>query len=319
MREKKIFIFGIFLCILGLIIGTIFILKNRQNKKYIEEEKWVLNGNVVSKGNVSYEIGDYFEYDETNNGTIDVKNVTWKVMGVNSDGNLLILSASNVEKLTLGDEDNLEDSQSDYVEGLEKLDEIASNYGKGEEALNARSITAEDVNSLTGYDPIEDFESYNFLSTYYWIDSKTPKYESIENDSGMLKKSHNGSFIWYDLTYNIWMSSEKQGKESKDNPSVITTLLSTNYTYENSSFDKETETTNYLIEENTKIFNMIFLDDDGKESNYWLANQFISTNKLPAFGYLMIKNDSLDYKELIYTSGDTEEITSGVRVVVTID
>lgn len=320
MREKKIFIFGIVLCIIGLIIGIIFILKNRQNKKYVEEEKWVLNGNVVSKGNQSYEIGDYFEYDETNNETIeDITNVKWKVMGVNSDGNLLILSASNVEKLTLGNEDNLEDSKTDYIEGISKLDEIAKKYDKGVGALSARSITNQDINQLTGYDPVTDYESYNSLTTYYWIDSKNPRYESMNNNSGTLKTSHKGKFIWYDLTYNIWMTSEKYGKENLDNPSVITTLLSNVYSYENSKLDEETNVTNYLIEENSKKYNMIYLDDEGENANYWTSDQFVSADKTPAFGYFMMKNDSLSYSYLVYSSGNSKETTSGVRVVITID
>ena len=59
---------------------------------------WIQDGLEVRKGEGAQEqvikIGDTIEYDETVNGTIDleVKDITWQVLGASDDGELLILS-----------------------------------------------------------------------------------------------------------------------------------------------------------------------------------------------------------------------------------
>jgi hypothetical protein len=85
-------------------------------------KKWIRNGKIVSKGKEVYEIGDYYEYDESFDGEYtDLVDVKWKVMGVDNSGNLLIISSSNIGDLTLGDEDNFVDSLDDYLEAEKKF------------------------------------------------------------------------------------------------------------------------------------------------------------------------------------------------------
>ena len=120
--------------------------------------KWIQNGLIVTNGTQTLEVGDIVNYDETKGGTISVeKDVTWKVLGADDEGNLLIMSAADVKTgHILGDEagSDLEEAQNDWLNGAAELDGICEAYGYGEGAVGkARSITVEDVNKVTGYDP----------------------------------------------------------------------------------------------------------------------------------------------------------------------
>ena len=71
------------------------------------DRKWTIDGNVVSRGKEKYKIGDYYDYDESNNGNISgLTDVKWKVFKV-EDGNLVIMSSSNITNISLGSKDNL--------------------------------------------------------------------------------------------------------------------------------------------------------------------------------------------------------------------
>lgn len=60
------------------------------------------DGTKVTKGDAIYEIGDYYYYDESNDGSIsNLTDIKWKVLGVTYKGNLLIIAFSNVKVLTL--------------------------------------------------------------------------------------------------------------------------------------------------------------------------------------------------------------------------
>ena len=94
-NRKKIFDLKNIILIIAAFIIILLVILNRKN------QNWTLDGNKVYKGKEVYEIGDYYEYDETNGGVLkDLIDVKWKVLGVSDEGNLLIVSSSNVEELT---------------------------------------------------------------------------------------------------------------------------------------------------------------------------------------------------------------------------
>ena len=64
----------------------------------------------------------------------------WKVLGAEK-GKLLIMSTIDVGTLTLSGKEG-------YNTGISKLNAMCATYGK-----NSRSITVEDINRVTGYDP----------------------------------------------------------------------------------------------------------------------------------------------------------------------
>jgi len=274
------------------------------------DEKWIQNGNVITKGEVSYKIGDYYEYDETNGGKIEgLNDVKWKVLGVEK-GNLLIMSSSNVDTLTLGKEDNLEVSMENYKDGIKKLDEIAKLYGNGEGAISSRSIRSEDINKITGY----EYDKKDYFATYYWSNEENPTYKTSDLEEGSLTLNHNNIFVFYDVKTKKWNTSTKPSESL--NETKITKLTDTFYSYNNDlNYDG-----NLLLAEGSLEYNMLYLNDDLSNANYWTANQFIYLrNSFVGYGYQIMKYNELNYTYIVYSSGNTRETTAGVRAVVTID
>lgn len=275
------------------------------------DEKWVQNGKIVTKSDISYKIGDYYEYDETNGGQIEgLNDVKWKVLGVEK-GNLLIVSASNVDNLVLGREDNLEVSMEDYRDGVQKLDEVAKLYGNGSGAISSRSIRSEDINKVTGY----EYENKKTSATYYWSNEENPTYKTSDLEEGALTLKHNDMFVFYDVKTKKWNTSNKPS-ESLNEPLNIVKLTNTFYSYNNDlNYDG-----NLLLEEGSLAYNMLYLNDDLSNANYWTANQFIYLrNSFVGYGYQIMNHDELNYAYIVYSSANTRETTAGVRAVITID
>lgn len=274
------------------------------------DKEWKRDGDIITNGSVSYEIGDYYEYDETNVGTVkDVNNVKWKVLGVDKSGNLLIVSASNVSTIKLGNKEDLNKSKKDYINGIDKLNEEASKYAKGFNALYARSINLSDLQKLVNYsEPKKDFYSY------YWTEENNPYVESVY-ESKVSETNHNGEFLWYDSEIDDWKLFKKDADETLENKELIVSIKSDLITFDNKLDNLNIK--RYSSED--KIYKMIYQDEEGKKADYWLADKF--TNSMQdsvGYGYNVMTGETLNYSHLLYSSQTSSEYSSGLRVVVAI-
>lgn len=299
--------YKLYLIVLGIIILTIsiiFILNKNKN--------WVQDGNIISKGNKKYEIGDYYEYDETNNGKItDLTDVKWKVLGVDNDGNLLIMSASSIGSLTLGDASDLEKSKQDYLSGSSLVNEMTKNYGQGKNAISVRSFTNSDLAKLSNVD-ISNKNDIEY--TYYWSDEKNPISISNDGTKSSIKLAYDSYFIWYDETTKNWIKNEKTGNETSTNPEKIMSTKNTLFTIMNSIADK------YIIEPDSKTFKMVYLNDSGEREMYWTDNTYVNTSpSYVAYGQNVVLYDGINYRHFLYSNGIPRTETAGIRAVVTID
>ena len=225
---------------------------------------WIQDGLTVKKGNTVLTIGDDFNYDETAEGT---KNVAWKVLGANDNGELLIMSTSDVESIIyIGDTDNkdLAESQNDWLTGAAQLDKICEPYGKGKSATGVRSIRVEDVNKITGYNPESPkFEAgtlyeYGNEVTYSYNGTTTPQYKGTNGLKGkMLNEFANGFYYYNGTDFVIGDLSTKEG--------TIITVKSNFYGYNAADLD--------TIDSNSKAYKMLF----GEKAVvwYWLASTYV--------------------------------------------
>jgi len=86
--NKQLITVGIFVLVIAVCVLCVIFVQQDKN--------WVQRGSVIRKGNQTFKIRDYYDYDETNNLKIEgLTDVKWKVLGVD-EGNLLIMSASDV-------------------------------------------------------------------------------------------------------------------------------------------------------------------------------------------------------------------------------
>lgn len=314
IRKKREHIILFVLAGIVLLAGLIFIVL-LPNK-----EKWVQEGKTISKGDETYKIGDYYEYDETSGGKLEgLTDTKWKVLGVNDKGNLLIVSASSVETINLGKKDDINTTQKDYLEGIDRLNEIAEKYGHGESAISARSINLEDINKITKYNT-EKSESYNVKTTYYWGEGQTLKSQTEGKEMVEAKVDHNNRFIWFNESTDEWITNQKDENKTYETPEEIVTLQHTQIMYNNLYYDAEIDDYREYLDSESQEYKMLFVEDNGEKANYIIANRsVVAKENYAGFGYNVIRGEDVNYTTLLYSSGNIYEMTSGVRVVVTID
>ena len=249
-----------------------------------------------------------YDYDETKNGKYELPDVKWKVLGV-EDGNLLIVSSSSVESLILGDKKDIKNTQEDYINGNIQLDEISKKYAKGKNVVSSRNITINDILKLTN---IDESLIYNDIEyTYYWNSNKEPNYTSLNHGTGTFEIPHKNNFYWFDKQENEWNYSYKQEGN-------IATIVNDLHKFNNKIYD-ENQKIVYDVQENSQIYSMLFLNENGQNDSYWVNNKYIdATEQIVSYGYNVIKANSLNYEHLIQSNGITNEKKYGAKIVIAI-
>ena len=310
--ERKVLTFLILSVILTAVI-CIFTMPTS------ETEIWMQVGNEIIKGNEKYKIGDYYEYDESGKGEITgLTDVKWKVLGVDSKGKLLIVSASSVEKITLGKKDDIEKTMNDIETGTDVMNKIAEKYGQNIKAQSARSLTGEDIHKITEYNK-NRMPNYGDELTYYWGKSTNPFVKVEDEEIKNLQVAHNEQFIWYNKDTKKWITSKKDETNEYKKLEEIATLENELVMYSNVHYDQDFNEEKYLLEDSLE-YKMIFEEDNGEKTNYWVSEKIINaTDRYVGYGYNVVRGSDFNYSNLLYSSGDIFEITAGVRVVITID
>ena len=175
-----------------------------------EAKEWIENEDgSVTDGEITLQVGDYINYNplegvaEENttytsyatatgydtDQVFDIQNYVdggwrWQVFGV-ENGKLQIISEKTVGANNLEEEyTNINyylDGRTGFQNVITELDKISALYGQGEYAEGARSITVEDVNKITGYNPETDFTGsegnlleYGNVIDYFWQGTDYP-------------------------------------------------------------------------------------------------------------------------------------------------
>ena len=281
---------------------------------------WLQTKNrTVVKGDRVLNIGDTVNYDETNGGKTTVqKDVNWKVLGA-ENGELLIMSTDDVDAKYFNSDYTLEGGQEAYTNGINELNTICKVYGKGKGATGARSITAEDVDRVTGYDKITYEGSlgtgkikYGESITYYWDTTtdtqKKPYYETGRGLTGNLNSNHT-KFVYHDGS--TWQESVMPTTLPTERQKICT-LTQTYYYYH---ADNITLTKTNTDGTANKAYNMLF--GSSEEHKYWLASSFVDTNAKSAYFGLRIVNSGSVYGDASISSrGGGSVHDFGIRAVV---
>lgn len=284
------------------------------------EEKWVQKGDIVSKGNEKYLIGDYYyNYDETISGERkDVVDVNWKVLGVDKDGHLLIVSASNAWNLELGSEDNIAEAQDDFVTGSSQINEICQRYGYGDGAVGARSVMFDDI--VKAFDIEEKYFSVLYDEfAYYWGTNGNMISINRNNDEKVSDLYTNGYFLWFDEKANEWKLSIYNAEYTDDNRNKIVSINDRLKALNSLAYDEELEDYIEIFKGNEKKNAMLFKDESGESASYWTADRYV--HAAPGYvghGYNVVKGDSVNYNHLVYSLGKTRAAKFGIRPVVMI-
>ena len=273
---------------------------------------WVQNKTVVTKktksGTKTYNVGDDYTYD------CGVEGYTggWKVLGAEK-GKLLIMSTVDIGTLGLhkisGDETI--SYPAGYLNGIEKLNEMCAPYG-----TNARSITVEDINRVTGYDPKNQGDGTVYGAGEFYEYGNKVTYTA------------NGSSATNGQTYtgNIGYEHPDGRKIGTDNVTSIT-VESTLYDYYPYSLTNDNSTTGECkgISTDSPAYEMLFgkaSDTSDSSGNiYWLASSYVRAySNFSGFGMQFVDFDGCVASfDLWDSDSGTDSDSLGVRAVVTVD
>mgnify|MGYP005781360709 CR=1 FL=1 len=322
----------------------------------IQKWQYTEDGNITN-GLVTLSIGDYVDYDCTTSSESYTSTITlngygdqtfkasdyiygWRVLGVDEEtGELQIISEDLIGPTTGGESEYNRtyyylSGQAGYVNGVEELRKISEIYGKGKGATGARSITVEDVNKITGYNPnnigvydpeqtgvgTKTFEGkineYGNKVTYTKIGDSEIQYTSTNDVTGA--KSFKGGFTYY--SDNQWKSL------SIGESTEIINSYKYYYPYTLTESDQDSIAG---LEKSSTEYKMLFTNSSsGADINnagtitgfsYWLANTVIQTNEgYVTFGMSIINSDRMGIGYLYHSNNTIISPKYGVRPVVSL-
>ena len=313
---------------------------------------------VITDGITELKLGDYVNYDEQTGATVEsytsekektgwssdqIFNLSsyqygWRVLGLDEDTNEILLLAEDFIGPDTGGMDHTTydrtyyrffNNQSVYTNEGEELNKISELYGQGKGATKARSITIEDINKITGYNPEIDnyrqgkYDEYGNEVTFYWDGTDKPYYECSNGLTGSLR-GENDSFSWYDETSKKWKISEKSTTATTENREKIATLKMNYYRYDGKSTGLDT---------NGTIYKMLFTNSENSASKdshkgktnghmYWLPSSCNSmTFERVLYMLRGVENGNVGgIHTTVYTSDQgTVSAYSGVRTVISLE
>ncbi len=243
------------------------------------------SGNItIKRGSQTLNIGDYVDYT-----TEESPETLWRVLGVEK-GRLLLMADSNVL-----DENNselkVELSGSNWGEDgeplVKKLNEACKPYLNEEYAESIRSIKVEDINNITGYNPLcegiknptdEQIKSgskygkdqpyeYGNKVKYTWSENGYVMYDDSEGINKHIKKKS---------TYSTFTMPPKGDNLSTDG----LTLESANYMYYPYTLANDSSASGSVkgISTTSAAYKMIFENSNGAKEGYLLASPSVGTN-----------------------------------------
>ena len=326
----------------------------------ITKDVWKQDGDTITniETNQTLKVGDYVDYDPTleanasdltytsktdrtgtnsdqefNVSTYKNAGYGWRVLGT-SNGKIRLISEEFIGAGAYSDSSRTYyylRGQKGYINGIEELNKISAIFGHGKGAKKATSITVEDINGITGYNPETakygegNFDEYGNKVTYT-RGSGTALSSSATN--GRKWSGTENTFNYYD----------KASKTFKALTSGSTKITSTFYYYYpgtlNSLEDNPTQGDDGTGTYN-KTFQMLFgkyskdadgcyrnFTGEGVSPSYWLASDYASPGKWRVNWGLRLVNDGgvniYHYGGLYFSDGSESSNSYGVRPVVSL-
>ncbi len=239
-----------------------------------------------------------------------------------------------------------------FTNAISELDKISAMYGQGDRIKNARNITVEDINQLTGYHPecvgiknptkdeiekgtkagivgIEDTSdfkegtvgymyndtaSYGSEITYLWDGTESPKYETKTGKSSNLTERYTSGFYWFDFEGNAWKSSRYASRTEK-----IATVQNNSYEYYPQTLTSENDQNAEVGLTNDSVeYQMLF--EGTQENEYFLASRSCKTTQWgTSYAIRRIAEGAVLEYEMINSTGKESMYNAGVRPVIILD
>lgn len=270
---------------------------------------WTQDGNNITNGTKTLQIGDYVAYDPTdgatttsvtsygtdngygdqvfNVATYKTKGYGWRVFGV-ENGKILLIADEMIGPDSGGYLNSTYNTtyyylqgRTGYQNGVSELDKIGALYGQGKYATGGRSINVTDVNRITGYNPdsspkygADQVYEYGNEVTYSWQGSGTVASTSTNGKGG--SGSGYSNFYWFNTSAGNWVTSPSAAS------GTIAKLTSTYYYYsipDKLGSDNSLKKSLLLGEHpgNSPYGGggNYYFTNTGAERRYWLGSQYV--------------------------------------------
>ena len=299
------------------------------------------DNNYITNGEQTLQIGDYITYNANDKGeysyTAEAEKTgvsgegqtfsttyetTWRTLGVehSAEGDYLMLIPSWPIQSTASTGLSLRGAIG-YQYGIEMVENISKIYGYGTGASYARAMTIDDINEITGYDPMNTGDGTVFRKgTIYEYGAKL--YVTRISDRGNKIVSSNG--IEKSDYYTGWHYFNENREWTLINIEETVIIPNTYYTYYPTTLT-ESETGDIKgIETSSREYEMLFSNYNRK---YWLASsyemgggtsEYISYSwGLFNIGAQSVQNCRDNY--LIHVGWNQLNLTKGIMPIVCLD
>ena len=299
--------------------GTITLTK--QGNGSTETVGWKDNGDdTFTKGEVTVKVGDIVNYDEgkdfsttvtaiksgcSNDQTYTTENLGWRVLGINTKGELELISDNPTSSLLILK------GETGYLNVEDVLNNMCNElYGNGEHAAGARSLNIEDINKLGNYNPTT-YSGYGDIWTYRFPTSGDyMQYKRTKADGTLLTD-------WTEITNSncqkFRILGETETISTDDRSDTGKSLENTYYAYDVADIVKQTTS------DGKKMSDIISNGTYSKSIVQFLANSCIDCYfSCAVFKIRYIGVMSEWDGELFYSDGEEYGFRSKVRPVVTL-
>ena len=323
---------------------------NKTGKEYyfdgetITKVTWEQKGDTITniETKQTLKVGDYVDYDPTleanasdltytsktdktgadsdqefNAETYKNAEYGWRILGV-SKGKLRLISGEFVGagNYTNGSRTYYTlKGQKGYINGIEELNKISAIFGHGKGAEKATSITVEDINAITGYNPTTakygEGNSYEYGNkvTYTRGEGTQNTFNYYDKTNKTFKALTSGS-TEITSTYYYYYAGEFGKNNGTDGTSAVDDIYNLNETYKMLfGYDKVGSDNGFRNFTNGKC-----------EQKYWLASDYAYAEPYFVKWGLRYVNDGYVNRNYLCDSGGYESSYSsyGVRPVVSL-
>ena len=324
----------------------------------ITKDVWKQDGDTITniETNQTLKVGDYVDYDPTlgaNTGDLTYTSTAdktgkssdqefnattyksagygWRVLGV-KNGKIRLISEEFIGPGTYTDSSRTYyalTGQKGYINGIEELNKISGIFGHGKGAEKATSITVEDINEITGYNP----ETAKYGKGNFWEYGNKVTYTRGSGTALSSSATNGQTWSGTQSTFNYY---DKASKTFKALTSGNIQITSTSYNYNPTTLNSEQAKPTQGVDENgvyNTVYQMLFgkytIDNNsysrsftgtGTQPNYWLASDCAcADNYYVNWGLRYVYNGGDVYGGSLYhSSGNEIGYSRGVRAVVSL-
>ena len=297
---------------------------------------------ITSPDGKTMKVGDYVDYDpilganasdltytsttdktgasseqEFNVSTYKSAGYGWRILGV-SNGKIRLISEEFIGAREYTDSSRTYytlKGQKGYINGIEELNKISAIFGHGKGAEKATSITVEDINAITGYNPTTakygEGNSYEYGNkvTYTRGEGTQNTFNYYDKTNKTFKALTSGS-TEITSTYYYYYAGEFGKNNGTDGTSAVDDIYNLNETYKMLfGYDKVGSDNGFRNFTNGKC-----------EQKYWLASDYAYAEPYFVKWGLRYVNDGYVNRNYLCDSGGYESSYSsyGVRPVVSL-